>query len=62
MDTAQDGADRLVEHANRQSCCLQLDSGRSLDQMIKIFSRPPTLFLSVVRGRRHYEDVGIILV
>ena len=37
MDTARDGAGRLVEHANRQSCCLQLDSGRSLDQIIRDF-------------------------
>ena len=35
MDTARDdGAGRLVEHANRQSCCLQLESRRSLDQII----------------------------
>ena len=27
----------LVEYANRQSCCLQLDSGRSLDQIIRDF-------------------------
>ena len=62
MDTARDGAGRLLEHANRQSCCLQLDSGRSLDQIIRDFSRPLTLFLSMVRGWRHYEDVGTILV
>ena len=62
MDTARDGAGRLVEHANRQSCCLQLDSGRSLDQIIVDFSRPPTLFLSMVRERRYYEDVGAVLV
>ena len=39
MDTARDGAGRLIviEHANRQSCCLQLDSGRSLDQIIRDF-------------------------
>ena len=37
MDTARDGAGRLVEHANRQSCCLQLDSSRSLDQIIRDF-------------------------
>ena len=37
MDTAQDGAGRLVEHANRQRCCLQLDSGRLLDQIIRDF-------------------------
>ena len=37
MDTAQGGAGRLVEHANRQSCCLQLDSGRLLDQIIRDF-------------------------
>ena len=34
MDIARDGAGRLVEHANIQSCCLQLESGRSLDQII----------------------------
>ena len=34
MDIARGDAGRLVEHANRQSCCLQLDSGRSLDQII----------------------------
>ena len=34
MHTARDGAGGLVEHANRQSCCSQLDSGRSLDQII----------------------------
>ena len=62
MDTARDGAGRLVEHATRQSCCLQLDSGRSLGQIILDFSRPPTLFLSMVRGRRYYEYVGTILV
>ena len=62
MDTVRDGAGRLVEHANRQSCCLQLDSGRSLDQTIRDFSRPPTLFLSMERGRRYYEDVCTILV
>ena len=33
MDSARDGAGKLVEHANRQSCCLELDSGRSLDQI-----------------------------
>ena len=32
VDTARDGAGRLAEHANRQNCCLQLDSGRSQDQ------------------------------
>ena len=37
MDTARNGAGRLVEHANRQSCCLQLDIGRSLDQKIRDF-------------------------
>ena len=37
MDTARDGDGRLVEHANRQSCCLQLDSGRPLDQIIRDF-------------------------
>ena len=37
MDTAGDGAGRLVAHANRQSCCLQLDSGRSLDQIVRDF-------------------------
>ena len=37
MDTARDGAGRLVEYANRQSCCLQLDGGRSLDQIIHDF-------------------------
>ena len=37
MDTAREGAGRLVQHANRQSCCLQLDSGRSLDQKIRAF-------------------------
>ena len=62
MDTARDGAGRLVEHANRQSCCLKLDSGRSLDQIIRDFSRSPALFLSKVRGRRYYEDVDTILV
>ena len=63
MDTARgNGAGRLVEHANRQSCCLQLDRGRSLDQIIRYFSRPPTLVLSMVTGRRYYEDVGTLLV
>ena len=62
MDTARDGAGRLVEHANSRSCCLQLDNGRSLDQIIRDFSRPSTLFFLVVRGRRYYEDVGTILV
>ena len=62
MDTARDGAGRLVEQANRQSRCVQLDSGRSLDQIICDFSCPPTLFLSMVRGRTYYEDVGTILV
>ena len=39
MDTARDSAGGLlvIEHANRQSCCLQLDSGRSLDQIIRDF-------------------------
>ena len=37
MDIARDGAGRLVEHANRKSCCLQLDSVRSLDQIIRDF-------------------------
>ena len=38
MDTARDGAGRLlVEHTNKQSCCLKLDSGRSLDQIIRAF-------------------------
>ena len=62
MDTARNGAGRLLEHANRQSCCLQLDSGRSMDQIIRDFSRPPTLFLSMVRERRYYEDVDTIIV
>ena len=62
MDTARDGAGTLVQHANRQSYCLQLDSGRPLDPIIRDFSRPPTLFLSMVRGRRYCEDVGTILV
>ena len=62
MDIARDGAGRLVQHANRQSCCLQLDSGRTLDQIIRYFSRPLTLFLSMVRGRRYYKDAGTILV
>ena len=62
MDTTRDGAGKLVEHASRQSCCLQLDSGRSLDQIICDFSRPPTPFQSMVRGRRYYEDVRTILV
>ena len=26
MDTARGGAGRMVEHLNRQSCCIQLDS------------------------------------
>ena len=50
MDTARDGAGRLVEHANRQSCCLQLDSGRSLDQIIRDF-----LILEFIAGRRIEE-------
>ena len=58
MDTARIGTRR----EERESRCLQLDSGRSLDQIIRDFSRPPTLFLSVVRGRRYYGDVGTILV
>ena len=63
MDTARDGAGRLVEHANRQSCYLLLHTGRSLeDQTIRDFSRPPTHFIWMVRGRRYYEDVGAILV
>ena len=37
IDTPRDGAGRLVEHANRQGCCLQLDSGRSLDPIIRDF-------------------------
>ena len=37
MDTARDGAGRLVEHANRQTCCSQLDGGRSMDQIIRDF-------------------------
>ena len=37
MDSARDDAGRLVQHANRQSCCLQLNSGRSLDQIIRDF-------------------------
>ena len=37
MDTARNGAARLVKYANRQSCCSQLDSGRSLDQIIRAF-------------------------
>ena len=42
IDTPRDGAGRLVEHANRQGCyrqgcCLQLDSGRSLDPIIHDF-------------------------
>ena len=37
VDTVRDGAGRLVEHAKRQSCCLQLDRGRSLDQIIRDF-------------------------
>ena len=37
VNTARDGAGRLVDHANRQSYCLQLDSGRSLDQIIRDF-------------------------
>ena len=63
MDTARDGASRLlvIEHASRQRCCLQLDSGRSLDQITR-FSSPPTLWHSMVRGRRYYEDAGTNLV
>ena len=38
VDTARNGAaGRLVEQANSQSGCLQLDSGRSLDQIIRDF-------------------------
>ena len=37
MDTARGGAGRLVEHAARQSFCLQLDRGRSLNQIIRDF-------------------------
>ena len=37
MDTARDGADRLVKHANGQSCCLQLDSCRPLVHKIRDF-------------------------
>ena len=62
MDTSRDGAGRLVKHASRQSCCLQLDSGPSLDQIICGLSDPPAFFLSMVRGWRHYEAVGTILV
>ena len=60
MDSARDVTGRLVEHVKRQSGCLQLDSGRSLDPIIRDFSRPPTLYLSMMRGRRYYEDLGII--
>ena len=37
IPTAPDGAGRMVEHANKKSCCLHLDSGRSLDQIIRDF-------------------------
>ena len=46
MDTARGGAGRLVEHANTHSCCIQLDSGRSLDQIIRDYSRSPAPFLT----------------
>ena len=51
MDTARDGAGRLLEHANRQSCCSQLDSGRSLDQIIRDF-----LILEFIARRRIGES------
>ena len=37
MDTAREGAGRLVKHANRPGCCLKLDSGRSQDQIRRHF-------------------------
>ena len=63
MDTARGGAGRMVEHANRQSCCIQLDSGRSLHQIIRDFSRPPTLFsfdgegMETLQGCRNYSRI-----
>ena len=60
LDTAHNGVGRLVEHANRQvpwlAPGLQSIAGSGI---IGEFSRPPTLFLSMVRGwRKNSEDVN----
>ena len=46
MDTARNGADRLVEHANRQDGCMLLNNGRSLGQVFRDFSRFHELIVS----------------
>ena len=47
VDTVRDGAGRLVERANRQSFCFQLNSGRALDQIVRDF-----LIVDFIAGRR----------
>ena len=51
MDTARDSDRRLQENTNRQSCCLQLASGRStLDRQIG-----DALIVEVIGRRRNGE-------
>ena len=50
VDTARNGAGILVEHANRQGCCLQLDSGRSLDPVFREFAGDTFYYVLRVRN------------
>ena len=53
VDTARDGAGRLVEHGTIQSYCLQTNRGRSLDQKIRYF-----VILEVISEQRNRELAG----
>ena len=61
MDSVRNGVLGLVEYANRQGYCLQLNGGRSLGKVVREFSWPPTLISFDGEGMEIFTRIKIVL-